>query len=690
MRGETVTGLVCNTMPQINLPETLFDHMPMGIAIFDRDLVLRRCNPTWADFIERYTPTSRNQVVPGANFFDLIPGIEVAALPLIERALAGDTVRQEALRVEINAVISYWDVILAPIFENGQVVGTVNVLIDATERVLAYQMLGQQVEERTRELKWRMRELEALYRADQELHRYLRLDQVLQALVDIAVDILQADKSSLVVWDPQRERLVVRAARGFSPETVAQMSFALGEGVVGRVAASGEPMVVVDTLTNSRMAGHVAEPEEIRSFMHVPIKIGEQVFGVFNVNYVTPRAFSGDDQRLFLALAQQAALAIENARLYEETRQRLAESQSLQRVTTALLQKISLDEVLKIVCTEAQRLTGAMRSSVFLLEDDRWLRVAFTTGAAVPTFERMPIEGSLTGMAVRRCEPVLSNNPEKDARGYPGDVEPSALLAVPLCVKGVAMGALVVVNKPGGFRQEDVRIIKPFVDQAATAIENARLYEQGQELAAVRERQRLARDLHDAVTQTLFSASLIAEVLPRLWEHNPKEGRRRLAELRELARGALAEMRTLLLELQPATLTETGLGDLLRQLAESIIGRARVPIKLEANGEWEPPAAVKVALYRIAQEALNNVAKHANATQAVVSLHCQPGEVVLRVSDDGLGFDPENVSPEHLGLGIMRERAEAISATLTIESQPGHGTRVVVVWSDERRTTDDQ
>ena len=143
--------------------------------------------------------------------------------------------------------------------------------------------------------------------------------------------------------------------------------------------------------------------------------------------------------------------------------------------------------------------------------------------------------------------------------------------------------------------------------------------EEEREKAAIAERTRLARDLHDAVSQTLFSASLIAEVLPRIWEKNQPEGKKRLEEIRQLTRGALAEMRTLLLELRPAALADTDLGDLLHQLGESITGRARVPVDVTVNGECHVlTTEVKVALYRIAQEALNNVAKHSGAKRARV------------------------------------------------------------------------
>jgi len=205
------------------------------------------------------------------------------------------------------------------------------------------------------------------------------------------------------------------------------------------------------------------------------------------------------------------------------------------------------------------------------------------------------------------------------------------------------------------------------------------LAQRAKEEAAAAERNRLARDLHDAVSQTLFSASIIAEVLPRLWERNQDEGRRRLDEIRQLNRGALAEMRTLLLELRPAALVEIELSDLLHQLGESITGRARVPIDVEVEGQCTLLPAVKVALYRIAQEALNNVAKHATASQAKVNLHCQPKQVELYVRDDGQGFDIRNIPPDSLGLGIMRERAKEINAALTVKSEIGRGTEVVVI-----------
>ncbi len=201
-----------------------------------------------------------------------------------------------------------------------------------------------------------------------------------------------------------------------------------------------------------------------------------------------------------------------------------------------------------------------------------------------------------------------------------------------------------------------------------------------EEAAASAERERIARELHDAVTQTLFSVAAISEALPRVWERNPEEARHGLEELRLLTQGALAEMRTMLLELRPAALLEHELGVLLRQLADAMMGRTRMPVTANVMGDCTLPGDVRVALYRIAQEALNNISKHARASEAELSLHCEPGQARLKVCDNGLGFDGDRVQAHQLGLEIMRERAQAIGAKLNIASRPGHGTRVEVVW----------
>jgi nitrate/nitrite-specific signal transduction histidine kinase len=260
------------------------------------------------------------------------------------------------------------------------------------------------------------------------------------------------------------------------------------------------------------------------------------------------------------------------------------------------------------------------------------------------------------------------------------------LVCVPLSTKGRDLGLFLLGKRDlNPLSPEELSLLSSIGQQIGVAMENARLYEQAEQTAVTAERTRLARELHDAVTQTLFSASLIADVLPRIWKRNPEEGLQNLEELRQLTRGALAEMRTLLLEMRPESLERADIKSLLTQLADAFVGRVRIPIDLEIDGDCVLTAEVKIVFYRVAQEALNNIAKHAGARQVELRLECQPGQLSLCIKDDGLGFEPGSITPGHMGVAIMRERASAIGADLVIESQVGQGTTVVLDWRLARK-----
>jgi len=399
----------------------------------------------------------------------------------------------------------------------------------------------------------------------------------------------------------------------------------------------------------------------------------------------------------------------ERMRAYQTLEQRFEEraleigrrrqvAEGLRGILTVLNSNRPLEEILDYIVAQACRLLNTNAAAIYRLQKENRLSIQAYRGlpAEYATIDLIVGWGA-TGRAVQTREPVaLSDTVAYLAHQGSPVAEPQqraliinvlqqfrALLAVPLIIKDEVYGGITVYHpEPREFSAEEIELAVSFADQAALAIENARLREQAERTAVAAERSRLARDLHDAVTQTLFSASLIAEVLPRLWERNPDMGRQRLEELRQLTRGALAEMRTLLLELRPASLTEASLGDLLRQLTEAITGRARVPVMLTVEGERDLPPEVKVALYRITQETLNNVAKHSGASRAAVILRYQPERVMLHIGDDGRGFKLADTPPDSLGLSIMRERAEAIGADLRIESEPREGTQVFVTWQD--------
>jgi two-component system nitrate/nitrite sensor histidine kinase NarX len=277
-----------------------------------------------------------------------------------------------------------------------------------------------------------------------------------------------------------------------------------------------------------------------------------------------------------------------------------------------------------------------------------------------------------------------------------------AWMWVPLAVKGRIIGGLGLAHTlQDYFTPHHAALALSMADQVAITMVNAELYEHAQALAALQERQRLARNLHDAVNQSLFSAGLIAEVLPRLWERDPEDARRSLEDLRRLTRGALAEMRELLAELRPSVLTDSSLADLLRQLAYAFTGRTNISASVTSAGEHALPADIQVVLYRICQEALNNIAKHARASRVEIDLQYESGaapassflahaaspeeivvgSVEMRIRDDGRGFDPDRPAVSgHYGLDMMRERAEGVGAQLTVTSEPGRGTEVTVRW----------
>jgi signal transduction histidine kinase len=253
---------------------------------------------------------------------------------------------------------------------------------------------------------------------------------------------------------------------------------------------------------------------------------------------------------------------------------------------------------------------------------------------------------------------------------------------VPLAVKDRIVGGIGIGHAEHNiFTAHHADLAMTIANQAAVTLANAESYENAQALAALQERQRLAQNLHDAVNQSLFSAGLIAEVLPRLWKRDPAKAQQSLEDLRRLTRGAQAEMRALLAELLPTTLTDAELGDLLLLLGNAFTGRTNIPVDVTAIDEGSLPAETQVALYRICQEALNNIAKHAKASRVEIDLHHASGELKLLIRDNGRGFGTSELTNSgHYGLTMMRERAEAVGAELVVTSQPGQGTQINIHW----------
>lgn len=267
---------------------------------------------------------------------------------------------------------------------------------------------------------------------------------------------------------------------------------------------------------------------------------------------------------------------------------------------------------------------------------------------------------------------------------------------VPLQLREKVFGFLGLEMHEGGkvITSEETNLLGIFSIDIAQLIEDSQFIEQSKALITVEERNRLARDLHDSVTQVLFSITLLAEVLPQIWLRDPEQGLARLDKLQHLTRGALAEMRTMLLELRPSAVINIPLSDLLAQLTEATASRSGLAFQLFIEQVPALPETVQINIYRIAQETLNNIVKHSQASQVTLSLSVKPfpadpeggsrSEIRLVIQDNGVGFYAEKRRSDQMGIGIMHERAAAIEASLSIESQPGHGTQVTLIWCCER------
>jgi PAS domain S-box-containing protein len=685
----TIQGEMSQELPQLFdlAPEKalayLFDRLPVGTAVIDREFRLRRCNPTWAEFIERYTPSTASDVVPGVSLFDLEPGTEDVLKPLFAPVFAGETVRQEGVRLESGGLVSYWDVVLVPLEVNGEVVAALDVSLDATAHVLDKQKL--------------QNTLNALQKSEAHLRSMLESAQG-YAIYRLAIDPDQPYLGRVVLVSPSiRDVIGIEDPYDFSAwfrdihpddetRVIAANQRAVDEGV-----PFDEEMRFYDKRRSQwRWVHTVSNPVfdengRITYFNGITIDVTEQKQAQETLAQINQ------------VLEQQVAERTEEMeRRWQEAERRRQVAESLRGIMRVLNSRQPLSEVLDHIIRQASQVMAAEISLLYRLDyERRFMHIEAQHGlpAAVQDVAGFPLLDTPIDQQIMARQPAFGPIDHTVQRvPFPG-VDPAvvmrwhahvtdqhdAFLAIPLVVRDGVYGRLTFYYaRQRPFDQEDIDQAMLFGDQVALAIENAQLRDDAEEMAVIGERHRLARELHDAVTQTLFSASLIADVLPRIWERSPETGAAKLEELRELTRGALAEMRTLLLELRPATLTESSLTELLQQLAAAVIGRSRLQVDVVVEGERPLPPETQVALYRIAQEALNNIVKHAGASQVTINLNFLPDCVEMVVVDNGRGFDPTAVSIHSLGLGIMRERAAKINASLQVESIVGEGTTIRV------------
>lgn len=493
--------------------------------------------------------------------------------------------------------------------------------------------------------------------------------------LDHVIDLLALDAGAIYTRGDDGH-LVLIAARGLAASLTERYQRLRAEHVlVARLLRERRPLLLDDLRSVSELVP--LAQAGFRTLLALHLVARGEVLGLLVVVRRT-NAWSARETGLLEAIADHIGLALDNARLFAAEQQRRRQSEALRKGALALTEALGLDAVLQRIAQQATQLMEAPICAIFEYDDtserlvprDPVCAPAGRDSVWLAAGERIAREAIVRQRAVRSADlPPTS--------GSAGS--PVSLLAAPLMVKGRIYGAIVVGHaEPHEFSSDERQLIDIFADQAALALEHARLVDQTRRLAALEERQRIARDLHDSVTQSLFSLRLAAEAAGATLATDPQATAQMLQTVQELAGNALAEMRALIFELRPGALHEAGLAAAIERFVGAFRARTGLQVTLDLDQRRSPPV-VEEALYRIASEALHNIGKHARARQVAITLRRRPTSVCLVVQDDGIGFDPTHpVAGDHMGQRTMQERAAALGGSCVVQSAPGAGTRVVV------------
>jgi signal transduction histidine kinase len=518
----------------------------------------------------------------------------------------------------------------------------------------------------------------------------LTLDGVLQRIVETAAELTSARYAALGVIDRSGVALERFLTAGIDPETHERIGdLPRGRGILGVLIRDAQPLRLHDLTADPRSVGFPPHHPLMRSFLGVPILLRGVAYGNL---YLTEKTDGGDftaeDQEVVTLLAAQAAVAIENARLYESATRWLAQLESLTEVGNALAGETELAPLLELIASRLRDLIDAELVLITLPAPGGDLRIEAAVGALAEGLagKSLAQAGSKSGRVLerRRSERVDSTLDDIEVdQEVARRIAMRSGLFVPMIVGNRAIGVIAAHNKRGPdprFTDEDLRIAETFAARAAVAVDLAdrvardalRRVVEGQEL----ERRRLARELHDETGQALTSILL---GLKRVEDAKTREdARAAAAELREEIVKTLQSVRRLAVELRPKALDDFGLVPALERLADAFGGESGIAIDVEANlDETRLPPEVETALYRIAQEALTNVAKHADAEHVSLIVTRRDGSVTVVVEDDGRGFGAVGGEAGGLGLVGMKERIGLLGGRLAIESTEGSGTTIV-------------
>jgi signal transduction histidine kinase len=535
------------------------------------------------------------------------------------------------------------------------------------------------------------RRLHDLFTASIALNSELSLDALLQKLVETAADLTTAKYAALGVIDETGGELERFLTTGIdAKEHTAIGSLPRGRGILGVLIRDATALRLDKIGDDPRSVGFPPNHPPMASFLGVPVLMRGVAYGNL---YLTEKAggvpFTAEDEELVELLAAQAAVAIENARLYQSAKRWSRQLESLHEVMRSLVEEMELDRLLELVCARLRELIGARLALISLPRSpggDLQIAAVAGEGDEGPSLigARLSRSESKSGRVLERRSSArvdsMLEDPEVDheeARRLGARTG----LFVPLVARGEAIGVIAVHDKLGAdarFSDEDLRLAEIFAARAAVAVslservakDTLRRVVEAQEL----ERRRLARELHDETGQALTSILLGVKAIRA--SSTAADAERAESDVRAQIVQALQDVRALAVELRPAALDDFGLVAALERLAETFQSRSGLDTMVQANIDGRLPAEIETVLYRVVQEALTNVVKHAGAEHVSIVLRSRDGSVAATIDDDGRGFVQTDVREEALGLLGMRERLALVGGTLEVESSPGSGTTI--------------
>jgi signal transduction histidine kinase len=538
----------------------------------------------------------------------------------------------------------------------------------------------------TRSAETRLRDL---FEASIALNSELSLDALLEKLVRSAAELIGAQFAALGVIDESGgflERFVTAGIDAATQEAIGDQP--RGRGILGALIRDAQPLRLANLRDDPRSVGFPPNHPPMTTFLGVPVMLRGVAYGNL---YLTEKhgggEFTDEDEEIATLLAAQAAVAIENARLYESATRWSQQLETLHEVLRSIVDETEIDRLLTLVCTHVRDLTNARLAFAALAdEQDSDLTIVACSGEAdaveALVGHRIGRRGSKLGGVLDRRQSArvdsLLDDPEV-AQAETRAMGARTGLYVPLVAKDGALGAIAVHDKLGGngrFSDADLRLVEIFAARAAVAVALSRRVARDtvRKVVAAQEaeRRRLALELHDETGQALTSILLGLRAIRSAG--NDTDAEQAEADVRALVVQALQDVRALAVELRPAALDDFGLGPALERLAQTFSERSGIETSVEVHLQERLPPEIETTLYRVVQEALTNVVKHAGAAHVSIVLARRESGVAATIDDDGRGFAVHDVREDALGLVGMRERVALVGGTLTVESSPASGT----------------